>query len=123
MILIVDDYPDGATALRLLLRYRGYPCEWVPDGAAALAHLGAHASERPLLVVLDENMPDMQGLDVLRHMRSDPALADVAVILFSSEFDPAKRDAALALGAADWLVKAGTSHAPFADVLDTMCHC
>ena len=108
MILIVDDYQDGAEALCRVLGKRGYPCQWIPGGREALAWIRLHPAEQPLLVVLDEMMPDISGMEVLREMRADPKIANTTVIFHSAGFDTAKRDEAMTLGVVAWLLKGGT---------------
>src|SRR5687767_12792727 len=76
MILIVDDHPDTCGFLVRLLGKRGYAATCAASGEAALAAL---AGVRPSLIVLDYMMPGMSGLDVLRRIRSDAALAAVPV--------------------------------------------
>ncbi len=107
MILVVDDYADTGRAICSLLRIAGYACEWVSSGPEALARLRGLPPEQPLLVVLDEMMPEMTGTEVLRAIRMDPRIAHTTVILYSAGFDVEKRDQALALGAAAWLLKGG----------------
>src|SRR5690242_15754362 len=99
MILVVEDYVDTGRALRGLLRHMGCPAECVNNGVEALAYIRNHPPELPLLVVLDEMMPGMTGLEVLRQMRLDPKIAHHAVIIYTAGFDLAKRDEAIALGA------------------------
>jgi CheY-like chemotaxis protein len=105
MILIVDDFADGATALCKLLTKMGYPCQWVTGGREALAAIRAHPRELPLLVVLDQMMPDLNGIDVVRALRDDPATRDTNVIMFTAGFDVAKREEALTLGVLSWILK------------------
>jgi CheY-like chemotaxis protein len=107
VILIVDDFEDGAQALCLLLGREGYPCNWVPSGPEALAMVRAHPPEEPLLVILDEMMPGMSGVEVLRAIRADPAIAQTTVIFHSAGFDLQRRDEAMTLGAVAWLLKGG----------------
>jgi CheY-like chemotaxis protein len=108
MILLVDDFADGAKAFCGLLRLEGYPCDWVGSGAEALAAIRAHPPEQPLLVVLDEMMPEMNGVELLRQLRADPRTIATPVIFLSAGFDLAKRDEAIVLGALAWLLKGGT---------------
>ena len=77
------------------------------DGAEALEHV---RREPPGLVVLDVMMPGMSGLDVLAALRADPETAAVPVVMYSALADPAARRTALALGAADYLVKGRASY-------------
>lgn len=109
MILIVDDYPDSAQAFARLLRKLGYPADAVFSGPDALARVRSHAPEQPLLVVLDEMMPQMSGIEVLRVMRGEPAIAATPVIFFTAGFDVTKRNEAMTLGALAWLYKGATA--------------
>jgi len=117
VILIVDDLPDAARAICLLISHRGYPCKWIPNGHDALAAIRAHPPEEPLLVVLDYMMPDMSGVDVLEAIRHDPKISRTMVMFQSAGFDVAKRDAAMSLGAVAWMLK-GTD--PQGEI-DTIC--
>ena len=108
MLLVVDDFPDSAVAFARLLRKLGYPTEAISSGADALARIRAHPPEQPLLVVLDEMMPHMSGMDVLRAIRAEPAIAATPVIFFTAGFDAHKRDETMTLGALAWLYKGGT---------------
>jgi CheY-like chemotaxis protein len=121
VILIVDDYQDGAEALCRLVGRSGYGCQWVPGGREALALIRQHPPEQPLLVVLDEMMPEMSGMEVLRAIRADPAMAQTVVIMFSAGFDIAKREEAMSLGAAAWLLKGGGHGAEIDAVVKTIC--
>lgn len=120
MILIVDDFRDGGEAMCRLISARGYPCEWIGGGPEALAKIRAHPAEQPLLVVLDEMMPDMSGTEILQVLRGDPATARTPVLFHSAGFDLAKRDEALTLGALAWLLKGGTAGADVQSVLNTI---
>ena len=104
MILIVDDHPDTCGFLIRLLGQRGHAATSAGSGEAALAAL---AEVRPSLIVLDYMMPGMSGLDVLRRIRSDAALAAIPVVIYSAAaHDGELRAEALRLGAADWVPKA-----------------
>jgi CheY-like chemotaxis protein len=105
MILIVDDYPDGAEALCHLITREGYPCKWVPGGNEALAAIRSYPRELPLLVLLDHMMPDVNGIEVVRNLRKDPTTASLAVVMFSAGFSKAAREEAMALGVRNWLLK------------------
>ena len=105
MIFLVDDYPDSAEAFCRLLRAIGFPCETAHSGSDALAYIRGYPREQPLLVVLDDMMPLMSGMDTLRAIRAEPAIAATAVIMFSAGFDAAKRDEAITLGALAWILK------------------
>jgi CheY-like chemotaxis protein len=59
----------------------------------------------PRFVLLDFVLPDMDGLQVLRHLRADPRWAALPVVVFSSMQDARRRAEALAAGASDWVTK------------------
>src|SRR4051794_28517865 len=99
MILVVDDSADAGVGLRRLLSAAGYPCHWVSSGADGLAFVRRHPPGQPLLLILDEMMPDMSGREVLTAIRADPAIAHIAVIRHSSEAFTAADDHAESLGA------------------------
>jgi CheY-like chemotaxis protein len=107
MILIVEDFADTARALCGLLTHKGYPCHWVTNGQEAIAFIRQHSQENPLLVVLDEMMPGMSGMDVLRALREDQKTAHTNVIVYTAGYDSAKRDTAVTLGVAAYLLKGG----------------
>ena len=106
-VLVVDDHPDLCELLARLLRLGGHAAACSTDGAEALDLV---RREPPGLVVLDVMMPGMSGLDVLAALRADPETAAVPVVMYSAFADPAARRKALALGAADYLVKGWASY-------------
>jgi len=79
-ILIVDDNPDGAESLALLLEFGGHEVSVAHDGPAALA---AAEHWKPDAVLLDIGLPGMSGLDVCRHLRSRPWGQSLFVIAVS----------------------------------------
>ena len=99
-ILLVEDDRPLAEALNALLVGSGYAVDTVHDGASAEA---LAAAERFDLVILDLNLPEMDGLSVLRAMRgrSDPA----AVLILTARGAPEDRVRGLDLGADDYLAK------------------
>ena len=99
-VLVVDDEPDIVEGLKLALVGKGYAVSTASDGPAALQQV---KTVRPHVVVLDINLPRMDGLTVLRHLRAFDS--EVGVIIVSGIGDAETRQAALALGAADYLTK------------------
>lgn len=71
-ILIADDDDAIRATLRFLLENEGYPVIEASDGTAALAAL--RASQAPLVVLIDLNMPEMNGIEVLRTLLADAPL-------------------------------------------------
>jgi two-component system OmpR family response regulator len=99
-ILLVEDDRPLAEALTALLAGAGYAVDTVHDGASAEAFA---AAERFDLVILDLNLPEMDGLSVLRALRrrEDPA----AVMILTARGAPEERVRGLDLGADDYLAK------------------
>jgi signal transduction histidine kinase len=81
-ILIVDDDPVIVAATRRILESAGYETLGAQDGMEALELTRA---QRPDLVLLDVNMPKMNGFEVCRRIKADPPLAETFVIMLSSE--------------------------------------
>ena len=102
MILIVDDQKDTGTALERLLKYAGHEAVSVTGGAEALAMLHLR---KPALLILDVNMPEMDGLTVLRTIKEHDELKDVQVLMYSADTQHETMVEARRLGAADFLVK------------------
>lgn len=102
-ILIVDDHPDAARPLALLMRHMGHRGVYVDSGEKALGFLQQCL---PDLIVLDAMMPGMDGIEVLRRVRSDPRTATVPVVMFSAIGESAYQAHALRHGANDYWVKA-----------------
>ena len=103
LILIVDDQIEACRPLALLLRHLGHKGDYATSGEAALEYL---RRQKPDLLILDVMMPGMDGMEVLRHVRSDPRHAGLPVVMFSAVADPAFRQHALDKGADDYWVKA-----------------
>jgi two-component system, OmpR family, response regulator len=98
-ILIVDDDPHIREVLSFALGKAGMETAQAGDGEAALQAVDAR---RPDLVVLDINMPRMDGLEVCRRLR---AAGDLPILFLSSRDDEVDRVVGLELGADDYVVK------------------
>jgi len=84
-ILIVEDSPTQAERLRRLIRSSGYHARVAANGKLALADIHEH---KPHLVLSDIVMPEMNGYELCRAIKADPALRDIPVILVTSLTDP-----------------------------------
>jgi CheY-like chemotaxis protein len=98
-VLLVDDDPILRRTLSLALRSQGWETVAVPDGATAMA---AVARVRPDLLLLDLGLPDLDGMEVLRAVRS---WTQLPVIVLSARQDQADKVQALDAGADDYLGK------------------
>lgn len=99
-ILLVEDNAALADGLATILRGSGYVVDVVSDGASAEAVAAAQNFD---LVILDLNLPEMDGLDVLRAMRARQNRA--AVMILTARGSPEERVKGLDLGADDYLTK------------------
>ena len=99
-ILLVEDNQALAEGLSTILRGSGYAVDMVADGASAEAVAAAETYD---LVILDLNLPEMDGLDVLRAMRARQNNA--AVMILTARGAPEERVKGLDLGADDYLIK------------------
>lgn len=102
MILIVDDQEDIAAALVRLLRCAGHKSISVNSGQAAIDMM---CTTKPSLVVLDLNMPDIDGIQVLRAMHADATLENVPILIYSAETNDRILDEARLLGANAFISK------------------
>lgn len=98
-VLLVDDDPHIRQLLAFAFDKAGFAVEEAGDGEAAMRAVGQHA---PDLVVLDINMPRMDGLEVCRRLR---AIGEVPVLFLSSRDDEFDRILGIELGADDYVTK------------------
>ena len=98
-VLVVDDDADVRALVSTLLGRAGYLVAEAPDGRAALKAL---YGQRPDLVVLDVNMPDLDGWATLERIRE---LSDVPVVMLSARGEELEKVRALRAGADDYVTK------------------
>jgi CheY-like chemotaxis protein len=103
VIVIVDDNADSSEALLRLLRHHGYDALSCADGVEALTYL--HERENPALMILDFNMPDMSGHDLLRVMRENARWRGIPVLVYTAEASEQARNESLRIGAQTHLTK------------------
>jgi diguanylate cyclase (GGDEF)-like protein len=101
-ILVVDDDPDIARFVEINMRLEGFDVRIARDGEEALA---AVADELPDLVLLDVMMPRIDGVEVCRRLRADPATAHLPVIMLTAKSLSADKVVGLTAGADDYLIK------------------
>lgn len=98
-ILVVDDEPQIVKVLHGYLEQAGFRVITAGDGPAALAQ---HKREQPDLVLLDLNLPGLDGLDVARRLR---AVSPVPIIMVTARVEESDRLVGLELGADDYVLK------------------
>lgn len=101
-ILICDDDPLLLDLLEFRLSARGFTVLVARDGGEALEIVGRHSLHA---VVLDAMMPVIDGYEVLRRLRADPATADLPVIMLTARKAEHDIVTGLELGANDYVVK------------------
>jgi len=101
-ILIVEDDPDIAQLVAHYLAKAGYTTERIASGRDALASI---AAKPPDLVILDLMLPQVDGLEVCRAVRSDKHTAAVPIIMLTARSEESERIVGLELGADDYLAK------------------
>ncbi len=101
-ILVVDDDPDIVQFVRVNLELEGFEVTTAGDGHQAI---NSALTTAPDVVVLDVMMPGLDGLNVLKQLRTHPAAANTSVILLTAKALPEDRVAGLELGADDYITK------------------
>jgi two-component system phosphate regulon response regulator PhoB len=101
-VLVVEDEPAIANLVALHLEQCGFEAIIAPDGSRALTLL---AKALPSLVVLDLMLPDMDGLEVLRRLRSDERSVHLPVVLLTARGSEDDRVTGLEKGADDYVTK------------------
>ena len=112
-ILVVDDIPANVRVLEARLQASYYSVVTASSGAEAL---DVAAAERPDLILLDVMMPEMDGFECCRRLKSDPALASIPVVMVTALDQASDRLKGLEAGADDFLTKPPNETALFARV-------
>lgn len=101
-ILLVEDTAVQALRFKASLEENGCHVRWVETGQAALdaAHQDLYD-----LVILDIELPDINGFDVCRHLKADPNLAEIPVIMLTTRDRAEDALAGLTSGAVDYIPK------------------
>lgn len=101
-ILVVDDIPENLHLLVDALTPEGYEVRPVPSGALALS---AARLLPPDIILLDINMPEMDGFQVCRALKSDEELKEIPVIFISARDETFDKVKAFRVGGADYITK------------------
>jgi adenylate cyclase len=102
LILVVDDVPDNVEILQLRLESQDYEVITAGDGEAALAIV---REQLPDLVLLDIQMPKLDGIETVKQLKADAALPFIPVILVTARSDAKDVVAGLEAGGDDYLTK------------------
>ncbi|HKK72042.1 MAG TPA: response regulator [Candidatus Krumholzibacteria bacterium] len=101
-VLVADDDPLVLKSIEFILGRAGFHMRTVTDGAEALA---TARRDPPAVALLDVMMPELNGLEVCRAMKADPALAQVPVFLVTARAMSAERRLGLDAGADAYVTK------------------
>jgi CheY-like chemotaxis protein len=101
-ILVVEDYPDNLALMTYLLSAAGHDVRGAVTGRQTVT---TAREELPDIVVLDIQLPDMDGYQVLAELRADPSTASVPVVAVTAYAMVGDRDDALAAGFDGYLPK------------------
>jgi DNA-binding response OmpR family regulator len=98
-ILVVEDEASIASFVALYLKNAGYTVRAVATGGAALNHV---AAEMPSMIILDLNLPDMDGIEICRRIRKS---SDVPILMLTARDEDVDKIIGLEVGADDYLTK------------------
>ena len=114
-VLLVEDDPSVAQMYRLKLELDGYQVDIALDGEAALEMARTLS---PDIVFLDIRLPNLNGLDVLEALRSDPLTRPLPVVILSNFSEAELVERGARLGALDHLIKSQTTPARLVGGID-----
>ena len=101
-ILLVDDQPDQIEMYQFALEHAGFAVDTAPDGGTAIA---VARTRLPNVIVLDIRLPDMDGWQVCRVLKSDPATAPIPIVILTAAVSGTMSRQATESGCAAHLVK------------------
>src|SRR5438445_6904457 len=101
-ILVVDDEPDAVELVEFNLKSAGYEVVTASDGSEALKKAKACS---PDLIVLDLMLPEVDGLEVCKILRRDPATSGIPILMLTARAAEMDRVIGLELGADDYVTK------------------
>ena len=101
-ILVVDDEENIAHSLNFLMEKAGYSVRLAADGEEAIE---AIKEAPPDLILLDINMPRMNGYQVCESVRANPEWKDIVIVMLTAKGRDIEREKGLAMGADDYIIK------------------
>ncbi len=102
VILTVDDSASIRQMVSFTLKNEGYTVVEAVDGVDALAKLKQHPAN---MVLTDLHMPNMNGIELIKNLRADPAHKFMPIVLLTTESQADKKQEGKAAGATGWIVK------------------
>lgn len=101
-ILIVDDNPTNLKLVTYLVKAAGYEVETAGDADQAMATI---AASRPALILMDLQLPGIDGLELTRRLKADPATRDIKIIAVTAYAMKGDQEKALAAGCDGYVTK------------------
>lgn len=101
-ILLVEDNERNRKLVRTILEFRGHEVIECEDGAPSLELARAH---RPALVLMDIQLPTMDGITALGRLRADPDTARIPVVAVTASVTPGEREKVVAAGFNGYVAK------------------
>jgi two-component system phosphate regulon response regulator PhoB len=101
-VLIVEDEPDIAQLIQFHVEREGHATRIAESGARGLELV---REQRPTLIILDIMLPDLDGLEVCKKLKREPATADIPIIMVSARGEESDIVVGLELGAEDYVTK------------------
>jgi len=101
-VLVIDDEESIVDLIKLGLKYEGFEVVAASDGEEGIA---AAQRTNPIFIILDWMLPDMDGLEVCRRLRSNPTTHDIPILLLTAKGEVGSRVEGLNTGADDYLTK------------------
>ena len=101
-VLIVDDNPTNLKLVTYLVQAQGYEVATAGDAPTALAELRTH---RPDVILMDLQLPGIDGLELTRQIKADPATCSIAIIAVTAYAMKGDREKALAAGCDAYVTK------------------
>jgi two-component system chemotaxis response regulator CheY len=105
VILVVDDSPTMRGMVSHALNEAGFETKEAENGKDALIKLTMMEEGQPDVIVTDVNMPEMDGIELVREIRKIPAFKHVPVLVLTTDNTDEKKEIGRAAGATGWLVK------------------
>jgi len=102
LIMTVDDSASVRQMVTFTLQQEGYEVTEAVDGVDALTKLDGSGVN---MVITDLNMPNMDGIELIRQVRSKPEFKFMPIIMLTTESQPAKKQEGKEAGATGWIVK------------------
>jgi CheY-like chemotaxis protein len=101
-VLIVDDNPTNLKLVAYLVKAQGYEVDTANDAVTARA---AIAAQRPDVILMDLQLPDVDGLELTRQLKGDPATRDIRIVAVTAFAMKGDREKARAAGCDDYVTK------------------